>query len=572
MTQPGTATAVATQETVGVTTPDPGLRSLNPADGLFLRAEHLKQIQEYARELARVGAIATGTGVAYGYGLSVDRTVLHVTPGLAIDQSGRPLRSRVALTLDLSALTLREGRFWVVEVTSAPPVPAGSEPVFGELCADTCAAGATIQPWLDDAVRVQVTPNDTLAGLKGVDPLDQRSWLASAYFEQERRAGKPWLTPGGDHTVAPILGRPWQAAVPGGEPVAGAAVPIGALLIVNGQWVLDVWIARRDLVAAPARTGWEAHLSLRPWELFLAQVLQFQAQLAQVSPSASGGIATVADVERLYAELLRNKQRSASKLEDLFGTWREQQKSPAIPGSLASQGFQELPPAGFLPVAAGAEDIADQLRAMFGTVKVTVRHGACRCRAACRHGGAASRSDPADARRRWGRPGRRGVDPGRARRPPGSDHARLRVGRIRPRPHACRPPGPAGGRRDVYSGRDPGKDLADFANDLPRRRPVRDAHLPGRGMGGATEGDRQAGSIEVEYRMQVKDELILGVIGTYADERRRPLALVRAGALVAWLTGLDAPPTWDVLAGTQIVVGKSDPESIWLVFLRKPEG
>ena len=278
-------------------------------------------------------------------------------------------------------------------------------------------------------------------------------------------------------------------------------------------------------------------------------------------------------MERLYAELLRNKQRSASELEDLFGTWREQQKSPAIPGSLASQGFQELPPAGFLPVAAGAEDIADQLRAMFGTVKVTVRHSSAD--AALRAVTAAQHLDRIPLTLDGG-----GDDPAvevwipdvLADLPEVTTPAYGWVAFVRDRTRVVLPDPPPVDVVEVYSVREPGKELKDFANSLPTDAdPFATLTYPAGEWAVSTEGDRQARSIEVEYGMQVKD-LTLGVIGTYADERRRALALVRAGALVAWLTGLDAPPTWDVLAGTQIVVGKSDPESIWLVFLRKHEG
>ena len=192
--------------------PSSGLRRLHPADGLFLRAEHLQQIQDYARELFRTGALAAGTGVAYGFELSVNGSQLQVKPGLAFDPSGQPLRSRVAVTLDLGKLTVRPGRFWVVEVASAPPQAAGSEPVFGELCADPCAGGGSIQPWLDDAVLVQVTPNDTLPAAVTDDWPWRRNSLASAYFDQERRSLMPWLTPGAAGTVAPLLSWPWNVA------------------------------------------------------------------------------------------------------------------------------------------------------------------------------------------------------------------------------------------------------------------------------------------------------------------------------------------------------------------------
>lgn len=364
-----------TQESVGQATSDSGLRRLQPADGLFLRAEHLQQIQDYARELFRIGAIAAGTGVAYGFELSVTGSTLQVKPGLAVDPSGQPLRSLAAVSLDLGKLTVRPGRFWLVEVASAPPQATGSEPVYGALCADPCAGGGSIQPWLDDAILVQVTPNDTLPAAVTDDWPWRRNSLSSAYFDQERRSLLPWLTPGAAGTVAPLLSWPWKSPVPRQEPAAGSSVPLGVLLLDDeGHWVLDVWTARRDLMTAPARVGWEGHLGWRPWHVFLAQVLQFQAQLVDAPPVPATGTQTVTAVEELKAELLRNPRRSQRAINELFSSWLEQHQPAAARGSLLAQGFRELPPAGFLPAPLGIEDLERQLLSVFDPIPVTVRH------------------------------------------------------------------------------------------------------------------------------------------------------------------------------------------------------
>ena len=49
-----------------------GLISLNPEDGLFLRAEHLTTIQDYARALAMAVGQAAGAGVVWGLDLRID--------------------------------------------------------------------------------------------------------------------------------------------------------------------------------------------------------------------------------------------------------------------------------------------------------------------------------------------------------------------------------------------------------------------------------------------------------------------------------------------------------------------
>lgn len=373
MTQSVEATGQAT-ESVGLTTTS-GIRRLNPADGLFLRSEHLAQMQVYTAELSRAGGIAGGTGVAYGFGLALDDSSLTVTPGLAIDPEGRVLRSTRSLTLDLADLTVRPGRFWVVEVATAPPHAADSEPVYGDLCGDPCAVG-TIQPWLDDVVRVQVSPNDTLPGLESVPvPAQLRNWLASAYVEQERRNGGPWLTPDAAGTVPALLGLPWSGPMPEAAP-SPAAVPIGALLRVEDRWVLDVWIARRDLLVPPARSAWEWRLGWRPWAAFIAQVLQFQAQLADTPNASAIGDEAIVGAQDLFDVLLKNPPRSKKAVQEVWDRWRDEHRQLVLDGSLTARGFRELPPAGFLPMPMGERDLESQLQEIFGGgVEVRLRHG-----------------------------------------------------------------------------------------------------------------------------------------------------------------------------------------------------
>src|SRR5215472_14465640 len=95
------ADATATDESVGTTTSITGIRRLNPADGLFLRSEHLNQMQTYSRELALAVGIAGGTGVVYGFGLTLSGSMLSATPGLAIDAAGMPLRTAETITVAL---------------------------------------------------------------------------------------------------------------------------------------------------------------------------------------------------------------------------------------------------------------------------------------------------------------------------------------------------------------------------------------------------------------------------------------------------------------------------------------
>ncbi len=272
--------ALQSVESAAVST---GLRRLHPADGLFLRAEHLDQIQTYARELAQVGALAGGTGVAYGFALDLDPVQERVGAGagLAIDPSGQALRSRGRLEVDLSGLERDvAGRIWIVEVAAAPPIPSGNEPVYAAACASPCGPDSAIQPWLDDAVELRVRAETLTGDWVNADAQHVLSALVSAYFEQERRRGLPWLTPASAGAAVPRLDtRPWASAAPAAAP-GPAAVPLGLLARIGGAWHLDVWAARRDRVLSPPAAAWAGRLSLRPQPVFTAQLLQFEDQLA----------------------------------------------------------------------------------------------------------------------------------------------------------------------------------------------------------------------------------------------------------------------------------------------------
>ena len=313
-TLPGAFAAAPTGQEASSAPASTGLRRFQPADGLFLRAEHLAQIQTYAADLAALNGVGGGGGVVYGFTLTLDAAgqSLSAAPGLAFEAAGRPLRSQGALQVDLSGLD-RSGadQIWIVEVVTADEIPGGNEPVYSSVCATSCRSDSSFQPWRDDAVRLRVRA-ETLAvqgnAWSGVQDVCRRSALASAYFERERRQGGPWLTPSTPGGAIPDLASwPWAKAAPAGPPGPGG-VPVGLLYADQSAahaWHLDVWTARRDRVLTPPATAWENHLSRRPLPAFTAQVLQFQDHLAAGN-------------------------------QDLF-------KNPL------NRRFVELPPAGFLP-------------------------------------------------------------------------------------------------------------------------------------------------------------------------------------------------------------------------------
>ncbi|MGW2993728.1 sensor histidine kinase [Streptomyces sp. NPDC001193] len=137
-------------------TADGGIDRLNAFDGLFLRAEHLNRIQDYARELALAVGAAGGPGVVEGYEVGVQDGTLRVGGGLAVSAQGRPLRSQRLVTLPLTGLEPGLDGFWWVEV--APDSrPYGDAPVQGSYCDDPCSGtGTTRRPYLAEGVRIRL--------------------------------------------------------------------------------------------------------------------------------------------------------------------------------------------------------------------------------------------------------------------------------------------------------------------------------------------------------------------------------------------------------------------------------
>lgn len=366
-----------------------GIIRLNPSDGLFLRAQHLTVMEDYALALAQSAALAAGTGVVYGYRTWLDGTMLKVDPGLAIGPDGRPLRSTQEATVDLSDLTVEADGFFVVEVSPAS-WDYGQENVYGNLCDDPCSSSAAIHPFQAEGIAINLRA-DSMPGLKSQGDYQQRNWLASRYYERERERGGPWLVPGtAGSKIAGIATLDFSTAT---EAPEGNAVPIAVLLNSGGSWLVDLWIARRDLGDPAPRRAWQSKLAMRPWDVFIAQVLQFQAQLTELYLASQAGPAESVAAEELAHAIgsirdqfakMRVKphwlSESIAELENALPQLDKaasQAKDPAKYG-LSALGFGELPPAGYLPSPPAGYDAEAYAKQLFGPyVKVRV----CRCRA-----------------------------------------------------------------------------------------------------------------------------------------------------------------------------------------------
>jgi hypothetical protein len=358
-----------------MTTPE--IARLNPFDGLFLRAVHLQQIQLYAQALARALGIAGGPGVVHGFGLALagapgePPSLLTVRPGLAVDADGRILLSESTIAVDLPGPG--QTVVWRVELVDKEE-PFGQENSYGDICVDPCEEGVSTAPFIGEGVDVRLSALTPPSGLDTASP-SFRNRVASWYFERERRSGGPIIAASDRDAESeqgrPITGADWAA--PTGAP--SGPVAIGLLLRTSQGFVLDVWAARRDRVQTPPETGWMNRLAMRPWPVFIAQLLQFQDQLGSAWPGTGGTTApgqpmvtsVRADVSSRLTEALRllhnRKLREPSDLLEnaLAVLHGDQAAAPVI--SLLELGFDELPPAGYLPAQRGF--IYDRIPALF---------------------------------------------------------------------------------------------------------------------------------------------------------------------------------------------------------------
>ncbi|MEV8098540.1 hypothetical protein [Kitasatospora sp. NPDC085879] len=349
---------------------------LHVFDGLFLRAEHLNRIQDYAREFGSAVGRSGGPGVVDGFQVAIDNGELKVGAGLAIDAAGRPLRSRHEVSLPLKDLRAGNDTFWWVEVSRAT-WDYGETAVQGLLCEDPCSGATTNRQFTAEGVRIELRA-DRVAGLEEQLSPNRRNWLASRLFETEQHNDTPWPA---DPSVLPAA---WDPPVDHARPPVRVAlvIPVGSDV---GRWIVDAWSARREVGAPPPERWWQGRLGMRPWNVYVAQILQFQAQLAQwrdVLPDTAADPATGEALVELEAELreVLGKARAArsriavemkNALEEIAEKVRQQRaaepggaKRPLPP--LTGRGFGELPPAGYLPLQSDRDLVEREVYRVLG--------------------------------------------------------------------------------------------------------------------------------------------------------------------------------------------------------------
>lgn len=401
------------------------LTRLHYFDGQYLRADALALEQDYLRARNRLSNLAGGWGVVDGLGLSLAGSSLQVSAGLAITPAGNPvlavndLSAALADLLKLATAAPAAGNADFADcltgkkMTGAAPATlayvvtvgpvdslCGNEAVYGKLCATACATDSQ-HPWWREGVVLRLRPIDLKlpdSSAVTLGSVHLRNRAASAYFAVE-----PGL-PGSVLSSAGLAGTVWcnPASLYDRDEVA-----IGLLLLEGSTVrVLDAWSARRERMDAQARGYWQGRMAMRPWNVFLAQILQFQCQLSAIFDGTTQVLLPADDCDQLR-QLLDQTRKELDALHQQYSTGTQtilrslsSNPSPQDAANLADEiklsyaqiyeisdslakanlgrgilpanrlllnaGFVELPPAGYLPVASGKRSLADQLSRMFG--------------------------------------------------------------------------------------------------------------------------------------------------------------------------------------------------------------
>ena len=427
-------TLVLLSQTNGITLipANTSLTRLNYFDGKFLRADDLKKEQDYLRQLVQYSTKAGGSGVVHGFNLkrlSNDR--LQLSAGLATDNEGRVLFMPDQSTVEIAKLIaqtrrqiptkttgLNISKFEDCEVDANEPITTpvtgfslyllgishaealcGQEDVFGKMCEEACVT-STDRPYRVEGVVLRATPlslHTPLAISSVVSPEQQhlRSRVASAYFKDEASELAHLISENG------LAGSVWCS---GALPSSGGFLPL-AILARSGDSTLflDQWIARRERIDVPAKRYWQWRMHMRPWDVYLAQILQFQCQLHDIwskGPIGDGGdpceplkqlVAETADaMTHLEAYYRTTSKRLIDRIGDsdtglanemnIAGTntyikniFRKLEKArdtfTLFPTNqvLIKRGIVELPSAGYLPVVPGSHlTVNQQIESMLG--------------------------------------------------------------------------------------------------------------------------------------------------------------------------------------------------------------
>ncbi len=400
------------------------LSRLNYFDGKFLKAADLAFEQRYLMQLVALSNQGLGSGVVYGFDTALaggGSDEVSIGPGLAVDPSGNLLylpggaklsiqqiidatREAVARAPDASGKRGADAFSDCVEVVAPPPVNAlpasdlyvlaicraealcGQEDVYGKLCEDACITSSD-RPFRTEGIVVRAIPLQLATPLPtsstvSLSGAHLRSRVASAFFADEVAKHPHAIRRDGLLSTTWCLGAGYDASC--------CEVPLAVIARSGASTLfLDAWTVRRERIDAPAKRYWQWKMRMRPWDVFLAQVLQFQCQLAGLldrpePPKEDDCHAAVKLAAELLERLRGEGERAGAAgmaalglgfthLENVRNELRAVLEgrvgAPAQGRVLVRRGMVELPSAGYLPVllpSATALSVNEQVRALLG--------------------------------------------------------------------------------------------------------------------------------------------------------------------------------------------------------------
>jgi len=403
------------------------LRRVRFFDGQFLDASKLQLEQQALLNQVHLSNQAGGAGLVYGFHVSrTSGDKILVERGLAIDPQGRLLylpdevnvgiadlieKSQVpkmAVKEEPSSKTIAADFNDCLKATTEATTTAvasptlylitighmeaycGSEDVFGKLCEEACIT-STERPYIIEGVVIRAVHLNLTEPLISSNAIaltrdHLRSRVASAYYEQKQKALGSMISKDGLHSGI------WCR---GAEVVGDSSVPIAVVARAGSETLfVDAWIARRERMETPPRHYWAGRMAMRPWNVFLAQVLQFQCQLLACIQKNKKEIVDFdpCQNERETAvkalEMLNIFSQNQSVLERFTETESTEEKTKKFSLAEFNQiktdlatiisktmsnrylincGFVELPSAGYLPVSSSSTlTVNEQVRRMMG--------------------------------------------------------------------------------------------------------------------------------------------------------------------------------------------------------------
>ncbi len=393
------------------------LTRLNYYDGKFLRADDLRVEQQGIRELVHLSNHAQGSGVVYGLDCKRAGDALTVRPGLAVGKEGRLLRLDQEITVSIQELIAAAkgenaaktsssggasafsdcelvageppsavtdaGELWIVTISHAE-AKCGEDAVFGNLCEDACVTDVD-RAYIKEGIVLRAEAYALKTPLIESTEVTlgsghRRSRVATAYFADEA-AKVPHAITG-----SLLKSELWcRGAEPPVHPCT-AGIPL-VLVAMNGSIVHfdDMWTVRRERMGDPPRAYWAWRMRMRPWNVFLAQVLQFQCQLRSIgvvtaTPGGEGdpcapAYAALGSVKSFLQQMkkspflvdLPDVTNKFQQIEDEIAGVKAGSQTGAAHGILIGGGIVTVPSAGYLPVVPdGDVTVEEQVRRYFG--------------------------------------------------------------------------------------------------------------------------------------------------------------------------------------------------------------